>query len=219
MRVHQNVRVSPSQAPALSSTDSALRVGSGNLQPIGPPIVTRTKSYHSLERTNCSQSRSKKANAASLRRKPRTNRRTPDRILTKAELQSERYIAYRAKQRDKARGVWSDNLEAIFQQGTFRLKIDDIWLLLLIDLESALREIPNLGKKKTECDPGQCGSFAVSRASGRNEHITHFIQNLTGEYRCRKQVSSHIQVLKQFQKDNEECTWCLVSAKNYSHGK
>lgn len=219
MRVHQNVRVSHSQAPALSGTDSqngALRVGSGNLQPTGPPIVTRPKSYHSVERKNHTQSRNKKANAASLGRKRRTNRPTPDRILTKAELQSDRYIAYRKKQKDKARGVWSDELEAIFQQGMFRFKLTYDCFRWSI-LKPALREIPNLGKKKTDCDPQQCGSFTVSRASGRNEHITHFIQNCTGEYRCRKQVSSHIQVLKHFQKDNEECMWCLVSAKIDSH--
>ena len=124
MRVHQNARVSPSQAP-LSGTESqngALRVGSGNLQPTGPPIVTRIKPCHSLERTN-SQSRNKKANAASLRRKRRISHHTPDRIITKAELQSDRYIAYRAKQRDKARGIWSDKLEAIFQQGMIISKL------------------------------------------------------------------------------------------------
>lgn len=126
MRVHQNVTVSPSQALALSGTDSqngALRVGSGNLQPTGPPIVTRTKSYHSVERTNYSQRRNKKATTASLRRKRRTNRPAPDGIFTKAELQSDRYIAYRAKQKVKARGIWSDKLEAIFQQGMFKLKL------------------------------------------------------------------------------------------------
>lgn len=126
MRVHQNVRVSPSQAPALSGTDSqnaALRVGSGNLQPTGSPIVTRTKSYNSVGRTNYPQSRNKKANAASLRRKRSTNRPAPDGIFTKAELQSDRYITYRAKQKVKARGIWSDKLEAIFQQGMFRLKL------------------------------------------------------------------------------------------------
>lgn len=126
MRVHQNVRVSPSQTPALSCTYSqngALRVGSGNLQPTGPPIVTRTKSYHSVEWKNYSESRNKKATAASLRRKRRTSRPAPDGIFTKAELQSDRYIAYRAKQKVKARGIWSDKLEAIFQQGMFRLKL------------------------------------------------------------------------------------------------
>lgn len=129
MRIHQNVRVSPSQAPALSSgTDSqnvALRVGSGNLQPTGSPIVTRTESYNSVELTNYIQSRNKKANATSLRGKRSTNRPAPDGIFTKAELQSDRYITYRAKQKVKARGIWSDKLEAIFQQGMFRLKL---WL-------------------------------------------------------------------------------------------
>lgn len=126
MRAHQNLGVLPSRSPALSSMDSqngALRVGSGNLQPTGPPIVTQTKLYYSLERTNYSRSRNKKAKAASVRRKRRTNGHAPDGIFTKAELQSDRYITYRAKQRDKPEGIWSDKLEAIFQQGMFRFKL------------------------------------------------------------------------------------------------
>ena len=126
MRVHQNVRVSPSQAPALSGTDSqngALRVGSGNLQPTGPPRVNRTNPYNYGKKSHWSQSRNKKATAASLRKKRRTKRSAHDGIFTKAELQSDRYIAYRSKQKVKARGIWSDKLEAIFQQGMFRLTL------------------------------------------------------------------------------------------------
>lgn len=126
MRVHQNVRVSPSQALAVSGTDSqdgALRVGSGNLQPTGTPRVNHTNPYNHGKKSDWSQSRNKKATAASLRRKRRTKRSAHDGIFTKAELQSDRYIAYRSKQKVKTRGIWSDKLEAIFQQGMFRLTL------------------------------------------------------------------------------------------------
>ena len=76
--------------------------------------------------------------------------------------------------------------------------------LLLLNCTTALRKIPNLGRKKTPCDPQQCGGSAT-KPRGRNEHISHFISRHTGVERSRKQISSHIQVLKGFQKDNDRC--------------
>lgn len=74
-----------------------------------------------------------------------------------------------------------------------------------VDSAPALRAIPNLGRKKTPCDPRICGKVK-GPLYGRNEHIGHFIARQTGVRRNRKQISSHIQVLKSFQKGNAECT-------------
>lgn len=74
-----------------------------------------------------------------------------------------------------------------------------------VDFTPALRAIPNLGRKKTPCDPRICGKVE-GPLYGRNEHIGHFIARQTGVRRNRKQISSHIQVLKSYQKGNAECT-------------
>lgn len=78
-------------------------------------------------------------------------------------------------------------------------------LTAYVDFAPALRAIPNLGRKKTPCDPRICGKVK-GPLYGRNEHIGHFIARQTGVRRNRKQISSHIQVLKSFQKGNAECT-------------
>lgn len=80
-----------------------------------------------------------------------------------------------------------------------------------IDLVPALREIPNTGRRKKPCDVRKCGTNDT-KLSGRNEHIAHFIKRFTGQERDRKQVSSHIQVLKNFQKGNDECTLSITNS-------
>ncbi len=130
-----------------------------------------------------------------------------DPIFTNAELQSERYNIYREKQRGNSKKpqeeqVWTDELEAVFQLGAFgRISCTPT---PYTNCTTALRTIPNLGRKKTPCDPQQCGGSAT-KPRGRNEHISHFISRCTGVERKRKQISSHIQVLKGFQKDNDRC--------------
>lgn len=64
------------------------------------------------------------------------------------------------------------------------------------DLSSAIRYYRRRGRKKADLD---------GKPSGGNEFIAKFIVTNTGVKRCRKQVSSHIQVLKGFLSENRRC--------------
>lgn len=63
-------------------------------------------------------------------------------------------------------------------------------------MSPALVNIPPMGRRKKS----QRG-----RPHGRNELISEWIYQETGELRSRKQVSSHIQVLNTLLKDIPEC--------------
>ena len=76
--------------------------------------------------------------------------------------------------------VWPDDVENAFME--------------------AIRKIPILGRRKIVVDKKPCG---------RNELIADFIYRRTGKIRTRKQVSSHIQVLKHLRRDDAECTASL----------
>ena len=61
---------------------------------------------------------------------------------------------------------------------------------------AAIRLVPKLGRKKIVIN---------GKACGRNELIGDYIRRKTGRVRSRKQVSSHIQVLKNIKQDDVEC--------------
>ena len=64
----------------------------------------------------------------------------------------------------------------------------------------ALKLVPRLGRKKI---------LVGSRKCGRNELVADYILRKTGETRSRKQVSSHLQVLKNVRKNDKACSWSL----------
>uniref|UniRef100_A0A060TA66 ARAD1D16764p n=1 Tax=Blastobotrys adeninivorans TaxID=409370 RepID=A0A060TA66_BLAAD len=89
------------------------------------------------------------------------------------------YSGYLARQKkdsnDEAGSVWSKDVEEAFME--------------------ALRKIPRVGRRKITIQGRPCG---------RNEIISDYIFKKTGKVRTRKQVSSHIQVLKHLLKDDPE---------------
>lgn len=63
-------------------------------------------------------------------------------------------------------------------------------------MSQALCRHPPCGRKKSKA-PGEQNNDEA-KAMGRNELIADYILRHTGDIRTRKQVSSHIQVLKPF---------------------
>jgi PhoPQ-activated pathogenicity-related protein len=76
--------------------------------------------------------------------------------------------------------------------------IPSITAELHVDDTAALREVRPPGRTKLEMWPEE-------KRQGSNEWISDYIFMMTGKVRTRKQVSSHIQVLKKFLIHIAEC--------------
>lgn len=126
MELRRNLCVLPSNAPVQERSDCSKRVfqdTSGNLQssPVDNVDALTKESYDSQV-----TSRSPPASTQQVRTAERPDhkgrrhvRKLP--ILTKSELNSEKYLAYRARQRANigkdGEPVWPDDLEEAFQRG------------------------------------------------------------------------------------------------------
>lgn len=108
------------------------------------------------------------------------------------EFQTPRYRAYREKCRQKGSKdeKWPDRVEEAFQY--------------------AIRKYRRQGRKKKDLNGKQ---------SGGNEFISEYILKRTGERRDRKQVSSHIQVLKGFLGENKAWMSLVADIKPERSGK
>ena len=120
--------------------------------------------------------------------------------LTDAELQSEKYLKYRHRSRrdvdENGEEKWSERLERAFQLSKFSSAQELVRTRLI---NPAIRLIPPMGKKKLNDRRNE------SKSRGRNELISDKIFELTGIRRCRKQISSHIQVLRNLMPQGHPC--------------
>ncbi|KDN52731.1 hypothetical protein K437DRAFT_253927 [Tilletiaria anomala UBC 951] len=118
-------------------------------------------------------------------RPPTTTISIPTSVSASANVSKAEEVEKSAKApTNTAADVWPDDVEVAFWE--------------------ALRMIPKLGRRKVLVHGKPCG---------RNELIADYIERKTGKSRTRKQVSSHIQVLKNVKKDDPEFQQLIAEPK------
>ncbi|KAL1302779.1 hypothetical protein AAFC00_003126 [Neodothiora populina] len=153
--------------------------------------------FHNAVPTNRQLVRQYQAQGRQYERYDPRNEREQDAIAKKLAAlfaQCEGYRNYRKRQPKEGKGKeeqkWPDHLEEAFLRALVR------W--------------PPVGRKKHSPRPGM-------KAMGRNELISDYILQLTGELRHRKQISSHIQTLKEFVRIEPDIMCYLSSAAYKKH--
>jgi transcriptional enhancer factor len=107
----------------------------------------------------------------------------------------EKYEKYRARQPQTAKDReqrWADHLEEAFFRGT--IAFHSMLIHPKLTTQGLVRW-PPMGRRKHMLD---------GQLRGRNELVADSIERDTGEPRTRKQVSSHIQVLKNMLKEQPQ---------------
>lgn len=126
----QSVSVLPSNGPALPHGTESPKGNLGLSSLESTPTATRSTS-RALHRTSlpCSNARSQTIGGAiqiQERKRRKRNEAFPrDPLFTKAELQSEKYLNYRKKnkqggKKSQEEQIWNDELEEVFQLGMIR---------------------------------------------------------------------------------------------------
>lgn len=120
----------PSNAPALADGTETLKGNLGLSSRESTPIDTRSTS-RALHRTSLPSSNTRSQTIGGAVQIPERKRRKRneafprDPLFTKAELQSEKYLTYRQKNKQGGKKpqeeqVWNDELEEVFQLGMIR---------------------------------------------------------------------------------------------------
>lgn len=109
---------------------------------------------------------------------------------------SDAYVKYRSRQEKEDSGSadqkWPEELDLAFCEGILTHMVEK--LTGIANTHAALVHWPPMGRRK---------QTHKNKARGRNELIADYLEHRTGHVRTRKQVSSHIQVLKPFVEHDE----------------